>query len=122
MILKVNIKEALRSLYGSKQRTILALIGIVIGIGSVIGMVSIGTIVEEEALRQFREMGTDILQIRKDFFFSGEQQNRKTVNQDFNLKIAMGLPHYVNKVVRVAPFSNNYSNLKYLGKKSSILF
>jgi putative ABC transport system permease protein len=65
MIIKANLKEAIRSLYSSKQRTMLALIGIVIGIGSVIAMVSIGTIVQKEATSQFREMGTDIISIIK---------------------------------------------------------
>ena len=67
MIVKANITEATRSLIGSKQRTLLALIGIFVGIGSVIAMVSIGTIVQEEALRQFKEMGTDILSINKGY-------------------------------------------------------
>jgi putative ABC transport system permease protein len=66
MILRANIKEATRSLYSSKQRTILGLIGIIIGIGSVIAMVSIGKIVQTEALRQFMSMGTNILTIRKE--------------------------------------------------------
>jgi putative ABC transport system permease protein len=67
MIHTSNLKEAARSLLASKQRTILALIGIVIGIGSVIAMVSVGRIVQEESLRQFKEMGTDILTIEKEF-------------------------------------------------------
>ncbi len=67
MIQPSNLKEATRSLLASKQRTILALIGIVIGIGSVIAMVSVGRIVQEESLRQFKEMGTDILTIEKEF-------------------------------------------------------
>ena len=67
MIQASNLTEAFRSLLSSKQRTILALIGIVIGIGSVIAMVSIGRIVQDESLRQFKEMGTDILTIEKEY-------------------------------------------------------
>ena len=65
MILKQNIIEAVNSLVSAKQRSVLALIGIVVGIGSVIAMVSVGTIVKQEALRQFMEMGTDVVTIRK---------------------------------------------------------
>lgn len=67
MILKANVLEALRSLAGAKQRTFLALLGIVIGIGSVIGMVSIGTIVQAQALREFLEMGVDLVTVRRDY-------------------------------------------------------
>ncbi len=66
MIISTNLREATRSLMTSKQRTLLALIGIVIGIGSVIGMVSIGSIVQHQALKQFKEMGIDIISIRKE--------------------------------------------------------
>ncbi|WPZ34011.1 ABC transporter permease [Thalassobaculum sp. OXR-137] len=55
-----NIAEAIANLIGSRQRTLLALIGIVIGTGSVIAMINIGTIVSEEAVRRFRSLGTDI--------------------------------------------------------------
>jgi len=60
----IYLKEASRSLYANKQRTILALIGIIIGIGSVISLVSIGKIVTAEATRQFRELGTDLARLR----------------------------------------------------------
>ena len=50
MILKANLIEAVNSLVGAKQRSLLALIGIVVGIGSVIAMVSVGAIVKDEAL------------------------------------------------------------------------
>ncbi len=57
------LTEAARSLYATKQRTILALVGIVIGIGSVIALVSIGNIVSEEAAKEFRALGTDVITI-----------------------------------------------------------
>lgn len=62
MILR-NIREALINLIGSKQRSFLALLGIVIGTASVIAMLNIGTIAQHEALRQFREMGTNVLSV-----------------------------------------------------------
>ena len=64
-LFQVNFREAFRSLWGARQRSLLALIGIVIGIGSVIGMVSIGNIVQQQVLGQFRDMGIDIVTIRK---------------------------------------------------------
>ena len=55
-----NLSEAFANLLGARQRTLLALIGIVIGAGSVIAMINIGTIVSEESVRRFRSLGTDI--------------------------------------------------------------
>ena len=63
-LVKANVKEAAASLVSSRQRSLLALLGIAIGVGSVIAMMSVGVIVRDEGLRQFRELGTDILSIR----------------------------------------------------------
>ncbi len=56
--------EAFSSLWAAKQRTALVLIGIVIGVGSVISMVSIGQIIAAEATREFRTLGTDLVTVR----------------------------------------------------------
>ncbi len=96
ILLQVNLREAVRSLWGSRQRSLLALIGIVIGIGSVIGMVSIGTIVEQEALRQFRDMGIDIITIRKGF-----SENKKS---EFTMNSVMGIPAEEPNVLDIAPY------------------
>ncbi|MDU9050267.1 MAG: FtsX-like permease family protein [Candidatus Electrothrix sp. Rat3] len=57
------VREAVRSLYTAKQRTLLALLGISVAIGSVIALVSIGIIWGEESMKRFSELGPDILQI-----------------------------------------------------------
>lgn len=58
-----NVIEALRTMMASKQRTLLALVGIIIGSGSVIAMVSIGKIVQNESLQNFLALGTDRIAI-----------------------------------------------------------
>ena len=63
-LFRANLKEAARSLLAARQRSLLALIGIAIGVGSVIAMISVGAIVRGEVLRQFQELGTDVLSIR----------------------------------------------------------
>ncbi len=114
MILKANISEATRSLIGAKQRTLLALIGIFVGIGSVIAMISIGTIVQEEALRQFKEMGTDILSINKGYGGQGDSQRKSGT---ITLEIAEKIPIYCPEIIAVAPYTSTYGTFKYEGKK-----
>ena len=121
MILASNLKEAALSLLSSKQRTILALIGIVIGIGSVIAMVSVGRIVQEESLRQFREMGTDILTIEKEFGAQGNPQGAPAARTypKVSLKLAdiLGLPARCPDIVMVAPQLRGGGEVFYRGKK-----
>ena len=64
VLLRANLKEAAGSLLAARQRSLLALIGISIGVGSVIAMISIGVIVRDASLRQFQELGTDVLTVR----------------------------------------------------------
>ena len=63
VLAEANLKEAASSLLAAPQRTVLALIGIAIGVGSVVAMISVGVIVKGEALKNFQELGTDILTI-----------------------------------------------------------
>ena len=115
MTLKASVKAAARSLYAAKQRTILALLGIIIGIGSVIAMVSIGTIVSAEALKQFKEMGTDILTIRKDF--SREQEAARKSDVPIQLNDALNIPAFCPTVLAVAPYISQDGEISYAGKK-----
>jgi putative ABC transport system permease protein len=108
-LLRVNFREAFRSLWGAKQRSLLALIGIVIGIGSVIGMVSIGTIVQQEAVRQFKDMGVDIITIRKSF-----SENRRS---EFSLDIIMKITGEKRNILAVAPFLTNGTELTRKSQK-----
>ena len=57
----MSAKEAARGVAAVRGRSVLALFGIVVGIGSVIAMVSTGEIVREEAMKQFEALGTDIV-------------------------------------------------------------
>jgi putative ABC transport system permease protein len=95
-LLQINFREAFRSLWGSRQRSLLALIGIVIGIGSVIGMVSIGTIVQQEAIRQFKDMGIDIITIRKNF-----SENKQS---EFRMDSIIGITGERSNILAVAPY------------------
>lgn len=83
-ITKIYLKEALRSLSSSRQRSLLTMIGVVIGVSSMIAMVSIGLIVQAEAVRRFQAQGTDILTLRK----QGAYGTGKTV---ITLEDALGL-------------------------------
>ena len=114
MIIKANIREALRSLTGAKQRTLLALIGIVIGIGSVIAMVSVGIIVKEETLKQFTEMGTDIVTVTKGYS-SGRGSASKGPN--IGLAVSLNMPQFCDTVTAVAPYTSLFGTLKYAGER-----
>ncbi|MYA95886.1 MAG: FtsX-like permease family protein [Nitrospinae bacterium] len=94
---KIHLKEALRSLYSSKQRSLLTMIGVVIGVSSMIAMVSTGLIVQAEALRRFEAQGTDVLTITK------RVESRKAAKTAITLEDALGL-NGLPAVASTAPF------------------
>ena len=58
-----DLREAVRSLQRAPLRTLLGLTGIMIGIASVITMISTGQIATQEARKEFEALGPDILYI-----------------------------------------------------------
>ncbi|MCY3802989.1 MAG: ABC transporter permease [Gammaproteobacteria bacterium] len=106
MLLKANLKEALASLYMAKRRSLLALIGIIIGIASVIAMVSVGTIAKREALEQFKELGVNYLAI-----------DAIGLEQQMRLADALALPKETSSIAAVAPWVEGDNEIIFAGKK-----
>ncbi len=113
MVFKENIKEAFRSLVGAKQRSLLALLGIVIGIGSVIAMVSVGTIVQKESLRHFLAMGTDILEVTREGPSGGTSRSPSRILLGDIRELGRQSPD----IVRIAPYGTSYGYLIHEGKR-----
>lgn len=103
------VKEAVLSLYSAKQRTLLALLGVVIGIGSVIAMLSVGTIARQQALEQFRELGTEFLVVH---LSGGAAASRARIR----LADALALSTETSSIAEVAPWSQNRANVVYAGR------
>jgi len=57
--------EAFANLCAAAQRSVLALLGIVIGTASVIAMMNVGHNAEVESVRQFEAMGTNLMMVQK---------------------------------------------------------
>ena len=58
--------EALSNLRGQGRRSVLALLGVVIGSAAIVALMNIAHIAQIEALRGFRQTGVDLLSIQRD--------------------------------------------------------
>ena len=56
-----NVRSALRALRANKLRSILTMLGIIIGVSAVISLLSIGQGVEKFINDQFNALGTNLL-------------------------------------------------------------
>lgn len=115
MILKTNILMAGRSLYATKQRSFLALVGIMVGIGSVIAMVSVGTIAKHKALQQFKELGTDVLLVQR--LHSSSGQRTTYARKGFSLEEAVGLSEEIPSIAATALWARTFGESVYAGEK-----
>ena len=110
-ILGANAREALDSLRKAKLRTVLGLVGIMIGISSVIVMVSLGEIAREQARQSFEALGTDILLVRKS---GGTVSGRPA---EIGLAEAVAMPEVVLSIADAAPRIMGYGTFRHAGKE-----
>ncbi len=64
LIWMLNFKSALRSLMANKLRTVLAMLGMIIGVGAVIAMLAMGAGAQQQILARYQAMGTNTLTVR----------------------------------------------------------
>ena len=102
---------ALRALTVNKLRTTLTMLGIIIGVGAVIGLISIGNGFREQINESFNSLGTNVMWIQSGRFniFSGPEQASDTLRQKPPQPLtvgdaeAMADPIALSGVVAVAP-------------------
>ena len=107
-VLAANLREAVRSLVRARLRTLLGLIGIMIGIASVIAMVSMGEIATEQSRKQFEALGTDIVTIR----MPGQAKGAGIALED-----ALALADALPSIAAAAPVIRASGNFTHAGKR-----
>lgn len=63
-LLQALVHEAMDNMRSGRQRTFLSLLGIIIGTAAVIALLNIGENTSDEAARQFKTMGTDLIVVQ----------------------------------------------------------
>ena len=103
-----NLREAARSLTRARLRTVLGLVGIMIGIASVIAMISTGEIATAESRRQFEALGTDIVTVRV--------RGRKK-DPGIPLETALALADAVPAIGEAAPLMSSAGEISFGSKR-----
>ncbi|MBI1289709.1 FtsX-like permease family protein [bacterium] len=119
MLLVTILKVALKSLMANRLRTVLAMLGIVIGVSSVIAMLAIGAGAQTSIMGRINSMGSNLLIVR-----SGQANQRGVatgINQQ-TLKVAdaEAILASVGGVSAVTPVVQGSVQAKYLNRNSRI--
>jgi len=112
MKLSIQINEAFRNLLSLKLRSLLAIIGILVGTASVVAMVSGGELATRQALQQFKVLGINLLAVSVNDSQTATLDNSGEQNK-LSLQIANGSVHASNDILQVAPYTNLYNPLNF---------
>ncbi len=116
MLFWMIIKVAIKSLMANKLRSVLAMLGIIIGVGAVIAMLAIGTGAKQQVLDRISSMGTNLLIIRPSpkgsaGVISGTQLN--LTDED-----ARAVLEKVDNIKAIAPVVGRQFQVKYLNQNT----
>lgn len=128
MNLRDQIKSAIRAIAANKLRSLLTMLGVVIGVGSVIAMIGIGQGTKEASLKNLQRMGTDMLIVwpnwRNGHVHGGsvpvlEKSDVQAIER--NVPLAKYVTGEVDGSV-TAEYQGNTTNTKVTGAQPSIEF
>jgi putative ABC transport system permease protein len=106
-------QQALVNLTASKLRSILAVLGILVGTAAVVALISCGQLATEKALEQFKALGTNLLAVSV-----YEKMLPKSHGNSESLSLAQWqqLKERIPYVEKIAPYSTAYQQLSFQGK------
>lgn len=107
-----HAREGLLNLFSAKLRSILALLGILVGTASVVAMVSGGELATNEALKQFKTLGTDLLAVTISDSSELQQDSTQT---SISLEQANSIINADKNITSVAPYSQLYNAMQFEG-------
>ncbi|GEN28280.1 ABC transporter permease [Halovibrio variabilis] len=102
--------ESIDNLNLSKRRSILALLGIIVGSSSIIALLTIGGNAADEAVRIFKNMGTDILVVGFPYSHQNRQPLPSTLDSQALRKAVPGISQIAPITLHSAQLSHNGQN------------
>lgn len=114
MLFWTIIKVALKSLFASKLRTFLAMLGIIIGVASVISMLALGAGAQKQVMERIASMGTNLLIVHPSQ--RGFRGVMSDTSQRLKLEDLKAILEKVPSVYQVAPAVRGSSQVKYFNK------
>lgn len=109
-----HAKQGLLNLCHSKLRSLLALLGVLVGTASVVAMVSGGQLATNEALRQFKSLGTDLLAVSVN---TSSDEAAKSAGKIDNLDLSqtLDLAKADKHILQLAPYTQLFHPVLYNG-------
>lgn len=107
-----HLHEGFLNLFSSKLRSALALLGVLVGTASVVAMVSGGELATNEAIKQFKTLGIDLLAATLNEDSSNEKKISST-QESLSLSQVNDLGKINSQIVEIAPYTQLYQSIQF---------
>ncbi len=119
MLLLQVIKVAFRSIMANKLRTFLTMLGIIIGVGSIIAMISLGEGAEQRVTESIKSIGTNLLRVMPGAARLGHVWTGSV--ETLTMGDAEAIRKKVSHIRFVAPAVTNMGQVKFGAKNATTL-
>ena len=109
-----HVREAISNLIHSKLRSLLAMLGIVVGTGAVVALMSSSQLATEHALAQFKTLGTNLLAVSIESNPTSAAQ--KAQSGELTLADMPTIVAASPQIHLLAPYANYFGEVIYRGK------
>ncbi len=117
MLFWMIVKVAFKSLMANKLRSVLAMLGIIIGVAAVIAMLAIGTGAKQQILDRISAMGTNLLVVRP-----GERGTAGVISGtqlDLTVDDARAIVRKIDHIHALAPAVGENFQIKFLNQNTN---
>lgn len=114
MNFKVHLRESLFNLFSAKLRSVLAILGVLVGTAAVVALMASSRLATDHALAQFKSLGTNLLTMN-----IHEPHSRGKESVEYNMLSLDQIPQLVHsskQIVSAAPYSELYDGIILYGK------
>ncbi|MBI5232792.1 MAG: ABC transporter permease, partial [Deltaproteobacteria bacterium] len=118
MILNI-IKIAFHAILANKMRSLLTMLGIIIGVGAIIAMLSLAEGARREVTESIRKMGTNLLRVRPGMAQVGHVASGAV--ETLKIEDALAIKETIPGIHRTSPAMANQGQIKYSAKNTATL-
>jgi putative ABC transport system permease protein len=117
MLFWTTVKVGLKSLLANKMRSLLTMLGIIIGVGAVISMLAMGAGAKQQIMQRISAMGTNLLYVRPNQIMGAGV--RGGMYQTLKLADATAILAEVENIHAIAPVADGNAQVKFMNQNSS---
>lgn len=116
MHFKIQLRESVTNLFSAKLRSILAILGVLVGTAAVVALMASSRLATDHALAQFKTLGTNLLGMR----IQEPSYGKKTsgTKQSLTLNQVPLLMKAAPQIVLAAPYVSFYQSAHLFGKQA----